>query len=374
MPSLQTEFYNFDTEKTRISLAYFYPLGDKGSFHLVAKHQIEQLRKRYIVQEFELANLFLMSYYPSRNYVFHPLGYPFVSGTMTDFEKRFDKVNRMKRQLDTLIGFDTADSDAISPRFVQFLNIFDMVGVPSNFAKKAFLDSGVETRVEVIPHGIPYEFHTPNTDITNPTLRQLLNLKQRNGLMFVLFFLLHSGFRKGADIVARAMKIVQSRHPNVVLVVKTKDVLDPYMGHLTKTKMVHVRGFLDYDELRQLYDLCDIVVVPSRGGGFEMNALEGAARGKPTIVPRAGCFLDYIDYVIPVEAPRTCTPLPGNEIHVGKGWETTPELLAKKIIEVAEHYEEYSTNAKKNRMAILQNYSWNNIGKKLLKMFKDIVG
>jgi len=372
--SVELNAYNVDDTKTGIGLAYFYPVNDTGSFHLVAKHQIEQLRRRYHVREYDLASTLRLGYYPERNFILHPLGYPFVSGSMQDFERKYGRVCAMKRQLDTLIGFDTADSNAISERFAQFLNVFDLVGVPSTFAKRAFVDSGVETRVEVIPHGIPKEFESPTVEITNAQMRHLLQLKRKNGFTYVLFFLLHSGWRKGADIVAKAMKIAQTKYPNVILVVKTKDVVDPYFGMLMQTKMIHVRGFMSYRELRQLYDICDIVVVPSRGGGFEMNALEGAARGKPTIVPRAGCFLDYIDFVVPVEAPNVCTPLPGNEIHIGKGWETTPELLAAKIIEIVEHYDEYAEKAKKNRAEIVKRYSWRKIGETLLRVFKDVVG
>jgi len=368
------DYYNINNGKTTIQLSYFYPVSDNGSFHIVAKNQIEQLRRRYIVQEFELTNLFLMSYYPSRNYVFHPLGYPFVSGLMDDFKRRLDKVIALRRQLNSLIGFDTADSDRISEKFAQFLNVFDLVGVPSEFAKKSYLDSGVETRVEVFPHGIPKEFEKNDDTISNPSLRRLLDIKLGNGFVYVLFFLAHSGWRKGADIVAKAMRIVQSKYPNVILLLKTKDLIDPYFAELTKTRMIHVRGFFDNDTLRQLYDLSDIVIVPSRGGGFEMNALEGAARGKPTIVPRAGCFLDYIDYVIPIEAPNECIPLPNNDIHIGKGWETTPEILASKIIEVVEHYQEYLNKAKSNRLSIIRNYSYRNIGEKLIKVFKDTIG
>jgi len=270
-----------------------------------------------------------------------------------------------------LIAFDTADSDSISQEAINLANLVECVVVPSNFAKEVFERCGVNVEIEVIPHGIPEEFTTPEKTITHPDFKKLVEIKEKNNFIFVHFNLTHSGYRKGADLFAKAMGIVQKENPNIVILLKRLENIDPYVPSLRKLRTIEIGSYLNYNEFRQLYDLSDIMVLTTRGGGFELNALEAIARGVPTIVPNAGCFLDYIQYTIPVDVTENKPiVLPNNPIHTGKGWEINVEKLAETILHIADNLSHYKRKAWRNAKKVWKEYSWLNIAKKILNLLE----
>ncbi|GAI45429.1 unnamed protein product, partial [marine sediment metagenome] len=68
-------------------------------------------------------------------------------------------------------------------------------------------------------------------------------------------------------------------------------------------------------------DSCDIIFVLSRGGGFELNALEGLARGLVVITSDWGAIREYAEpYALIVKSTgKKVKPLTENPIHQGYG-------------------------------------------------------
>lgn len=346
-------------------LYYIYPMWQQGSFSNIAKQHISHLRKLTKIQEIDDNVLDNIMWASPKSVLVHPIGYLLLGDRVEHFKERLKRLQRLKSVTKRLGGFDTADSSKISKIFVDVLNEQDLIFVPSNWAKDVYENSGVNSPVHVLPHGLPSEFlKTPNNNylkVENSTLKLLLDLKRKHKARFVLFFLMHSGYRKGADLVAKAMWTVQQEFTKTYLVVKTGDIEDPYLKMFHGLKWLHIKGWLNAEELRQLYDICDVVICPSRGGGFELNALEGIARGKPTIVPNAMCFLDYADYAITVDIAREVKVLPGNPIHIGVGYEVDLNSLTNQLIRVLNHYEVYRRRAAKWGKQVREKYAWSRI-------------
>ena len=194
-------------------------------------------------------------------------------------------------------------------------------------------------------------------------------MKEKN-LIYVLFDLRHSGFRKGADLVFAAMKRVQQKLPHVTLLIKRLQAIDPYLHMLKTLKHIEVAKQLPEREYRELFDIADIAVFPSRGGGFELQALEAISRGVPTLVPKAGCFLDYMEYAIPVEVADRVKVLEGNPIHIGMGWEASIDDLTLKLLEVIDHLEEFKQTFEKRAQKVREKYNWYRIGEFLAGVLK----
>jgi len=135
-------------------------------------------------------------------------------------------------------------------------------------------------------------------------------------------------------------------------------------------KTAEVAGWLPPEEYKQVFDLADIAVCPSRGGGFEINALEALARGIPTLVPRAGCFLDYIDHAVPVETKGCPRIFSDNPIRVGAGFEVILDDFYTKLDEVICHLDEYKRKAEQNAYAIRKHYSWKCVCDQLYKKLR----
>ena len=294
-------------------LHYAYPINNVVSFTYIAKKHIEQLSRHASIRELDVDFLNPSMIPDHATLAIHPLLYPFFKSNAPDLHK----LEKVASKADKLLAFDTADSDRLSPEAIRLVNMTDLLIVPSTFAKDAYRESGATTKIEVVPHGISREFLNPAKSVTSPTLQALERTKLEKNLIYVLFDIRHSGFRKGADLVFAAMKRVQQKLPHVILLIKRLPGIDPYLHLLKSLNHVEVSKELPEKEYRELFDIADVAVFPSRGGGFELQALEAISRGIPTLVPKAGCFLDYIQYAIPVEVSGKVKVLEGNPIHVG---------------------------------------------------------
>jgi len=344
---------------------YFYPKFNKGSFHFIAEQHINQLKNYSIVQDLDLYILDVMQYPNRKSMLLHPVFYP-ICGPPTKPKKNWKQILlKIRKTADHLGGIDTADSDRISQQAVYITNKFDLIIVPSTFARNVYRNSGVTAPLEILPHGLPKEFQENSRKIESDKVKPLLEFKKQNKAIYILFFLMHSGYRKGADLLAQAVKPLLEEYENLYLIVKRMYLIDPYMKELRHPKTIEVSDFFTWSELRELYDVADIIVVPSRGGGFELNALEGIARGLPTLVPDAGCFKDYIDYTIPVKVKRSVRVLPGNPIHVGYGWEVDVEDLKTQLVKTIENLDKLKRKFNFYAKKIRTKYSWEKIGIKL---------
>jgi len=357
------------------TIYYLYPIHNKVSFQFISKQHIkyirEELQNNVKIVECDVDTFDPTAWGYNRKLIVHPLFYPFFEGVSKEANVKISKLNQCLNKGYKIIAFDTADSDKISEKAVELANKVEAVIVPSNFAREVYEKSGVYKPVHVVPHGIPDEFMVDERTITHPDLAKLKELKEKNNFVFIHFNITHSGFRKGCNLFAKAMSIVQKENPNAIILAKRLEGLDPYLPLLRQLKCIEIGSYLDLDAYRQLYDLSDIMVLASRGGGFEHNALESLARGVPTIVPKAGCFLDYIQYTVPVRVTKNKpVVLPDNPIHVGRGWEIDVEELAKTILKVADNLSKYKRIARRNMKRIWKEYSWKRIVKEIVKMLE----
>jgi len=148
-------------------------------------------------------------------------------------------------------------------------------------------------------------------------------------------------------------------------VIKRLDILDSFLGNLRKLRHVELSYFLSWEEMAQLYSLADMVLVPSRGGGFELNALEAVARGTPAICTDGSPFTDYRQYIIPVKVKGKIPIYRGNPIHTGLGNNPDSEDLAEKILDVATNLAEYKARWGEYKTKVAEEYSWDEICREL---------
>jgi len=170
-------------------------------------------------------------------------------------------------------------------------------------------------------------------------------------------------------LAAQLMACIERAKIDYMLVVKKMDITDPAFKLLTKYKMFVVEGRLARDWLIDLYDLADLVLLPSRGGSFEMSGLEALGRGVPVLMPNVGPWVEYtppgLEKYLHVKTARMVEPLPGNQIHSGKGAEWDPEDACLKFIEIYTNYDEVKAKAQAGVEWIKKNYSWDAVEEKI---------
>lgn len=351
-------------------LFYIYPKFKQVSFRFISEIHIQYLKNHIRVQALDEDVLDVVKFARGRNILLHPILYTTMGDTLELYGKRIKRLQRLLRIKNRLGGFEAVDSDRISRWAVDILNKMDLSIVPSTFAKDALQNSGVETPIEIVPHGIPDEFLNPNNQVTHPRLVELLDFKNKNKAIFILHHLPHSGYRKGSDIVYEVMKKIQDKYPNVYLIVKRLKNLDPMLGNLLNLRSFEVSEEFNWKDYANLYDICDVCILPSRGGGFECSAIEAIARGVPTLVPNAGCFKDYIEYTVPIAVNSYPEVLTGNPIHIGRGWEVDFNDFYKKLTHVIENLKDYKRKFRGYAKTVKEKYAWNRICNKLVEILK----
>ena len=358
-------------------VVYAYPIFKRVSFSVIGEKHVEQLRKYFRVTSideravpyahFVSKPLMLMQPY------FYPLGW---------MGPRF--VNVLNR-VDGLIGVDVADSDRLSEKAVKQTNYADALIVPSEYSRRAYVNSGVKKPVHVVPHGVDEWWITHERKKPN-LFQQYQKLKEERGYKILLSFVPHSPHRKGMDILVKTYEELLRERRDVLMVVKTgwwtgilpQDIKYIPADDQEKTFPIYARmmqhkvskKWLREEELLELFDLADIYIVAARGGGFEHDGLKALARGVPTIGARGGSWQEYMPewgLVDSKPCPRALIP---SDIHVGRGVEMIVDKAVDKIHDILDNLDDYKARAREYRDEVIRrDYTWDAIGLKL----RDVV-
>lgn len=344
-------------------LWYVYPLWHRVSFTLIAQKHIEYLRKHIRVEEIdELAFPHITPH--SKPVVFiHPFFFNMIRAS------KF--IARKLHLYGAIIGIDVADSDHISNLAVSMTNYAHCMIVPSNYAKRVYEQSGVTVPVHVIPHGLDQYWFTRPKQIKY--FQDLYHLKQKHNLKLLLYYLWHSSYRKGYDLVREFYKRLRRERKDVVLVFKTHTQDGREVYEMRRLGVIHIYGWLTEDQQIELYDLADIYLLFSRGGGFEKNGLEALVRGEVVLAARGGSWEEYLPKWMLVESKTCPYVLKDNPIHDGKGVEVIIEKALDKIHVILDDLEEYRAKVREWIVNyVRKRFTWDIIAKNLLNIYLKV--
>jgi glycosyltransferase involved in cell wall biosynthesis len=357
-------------------ILYVYPQFHTVSFTLIARKHVEYLRKLRLANVHELDELTFPSYIPHIIYdaILHPWIYiyhRFMQSRLNTLDVSLrDRVSKYlewwRSHYNQLIAVDVCDSDRMSDYAVSLLNEADKVVVPSNYCVEVYRKSGVKKQVYRVPHGVDPEWYfrlnvwdVASTRVINPSLLEVYLYKLRRGKKLLLFWLWHSPTRKGwLEVKEVYTKLVKERD-DVVLVLKTFSPNSPEFQEVMHLGVIQVYGWLsDYDKIA-LYDLADITLVFSRGGGFEMSALESLVRGVPVVTSNVGSWTDYVPPFLQVRVGERVKVFEDNVIHVGYGCKVDVESALDKINDILDNYDDYKARVEEWRDKVLANeFRW----------------
>jgi len=191
---------------------YVYPMWHRVSFTLVAQRHIRELKRYMRVEEIDELAFPHINPHSRPVVILHPYFYVMTRASRL--------IARRLQHYGALIGVDVADSDHISQLAVSMTNYARAMIVPSTFSKRVYECSGVTVPVHVVPHGLDEEWYTvPNTAVQY--FADLVQLKREKRLKYILFFLWHSEYRKGWDLVLEWYRRLRAERKDVVLVLKT---------------------------------------------------------------------------------------------------------------------------------------------------------
>lgn len=368
---------------------YVYPTHSNVSFSLIARKHIEYLKRMGFIDIFELDELAFPGFRPHIRYmaVLHPHIYIWGK-VLSHYSNKVDDrlrnkvmsyLERFRSLYEGLIAIDVCDSDRISGYAVELLNNADRVAVPSSYCVNVLRSSGVKVPIYRIPHGVDPEWYSTSSfwgarpiRYMNPALAELYLYKARRAKKLLLFWLWHSPGRKGWPEVRQVYERLVKERRDVVLVLKTVYPNMPEFYEVMHLGAIQIYGWLSEYEKMELYDLADITLMFSRGGGFELSALESLARGVPVIASNIGSWVDYIPDFLLVRAGERVKVFENNAIHVGYGYKVDAVDAVDKIHDILERYEDYRARVEEWREKVLYNeYRWDLIAKKLLEIINN---
>lgn len=182
----------------------------------------------------------------------------------------------------------------------KFVDIFlqaDELWVPSNYTRRAFINSGIPfNKVQIVPNGIDPELFQPNGD--------LYQLETKKRLKFL--YVGGTTYRKGIDILLQAYVSTFTSKDDVTLVIKDMGTESFYLGQTAQDRIsaiqntegspeiIYIKDYLTEKEMASLFRSCDVFVSPYRGEGFSLPTLEAMASGLPVIVTEGGATEDFV--------------------------------------------------------------------------------
>ena len=290
---------------------------------------------------------------------------------------------REKNGYDKVIINTVWETTKVPDNWFPFINYADAVVVPSTQNVQALRDSGVSVPIFKVPHGSdPIKFSPENEKFKLPDL---------DG-KFKFLSVFQWQHRKGPDKLLKAYWNEFTEKDNVALIVKSYwgnnvlksdqrmilNTLYRYKEHLGKNETnsapVYYSGSMFSDnDLKGLYTLSDIYVLPSRGEGVGLPYIEAMSSGIPCIATGWGGQTDFINeengYLINYELQSTTyannEAIAQNFFHLFTEdmlWaEADVKHLQKLMRHAYEHQEEVKAKGKKAREDI-KKMTWDKVG------------
>ena len=196
-------------------------------------------------------------------------------------------------------GFEIAvffwEESRIPPRTIEILNSkYKGILVSTFFIKKILIDNGCYTPVKVadIPLKMP-----PEPSVLQENSEQKCEIK--------LFHISSCLPRKGADVLLRAFNEA-CKKAKFELNLTIKSFPNPHNSVTEQIELLvdkkyrsKIRVILNEDltalDVANLYEQCDIVVLPTRGEGLNMPAIEGVHYKKPVISTDYSGQCEFLD-------------------------------------------------------------------------------
>lgn len=147
-------------------------------------------------------------------------------------------------------------------------NMVDYFLVPSHFVELSLLSNGISReKIKLVPYGV---------DIKMFSYKE----RKRKDDILRIIYVGNISYRKGSH---RLLQVVSEIDGVELFLAGTYDKNSSLYTNYSGTKNIHFMGFITRDKLNDLYNQCDIFILPSLCEGMAMVGLEAMATGLPLL-------------------------------------------------------------------------------------------
>lgn len=284
------------------------------------------------------------------------------------------------------VGLTMLETDRIPQDWVARCNLMDEIWVPSRFNRGTFVESGVdEAKVRVMPLGVDgSRFH--------PGLPPL-PVAGRRGFAFLSVF--EWVPRKGYDILLRAYLAEFQPDEDVCLILRVHDnsAYDPSASRIRSEisafqeaagkqagpPIIVLPTLMSATDIARLYAAADCFVLPTRGEGWNMTAMEAMACGVPAICTGWSSHLDFMtpdnSLLIDVERlePVPAFGIPNDRVYAGSHWARPSEAHLRRLMRWA-----YENRARAREIGmrgsrdVLEGFTWEKAARRMYARLLEI--
>jgi glycosyltransferase involved in cell wall biosynthesis len=238
------------------------------------------------------------------------------------------------------VGFTMLEVDRLPAGWVEQANLMDEVWAPTAWGAEMFRASGVRRPVHAVPLGVDLEVFAPGPP------------RERLAERTIFLSVFEWGARKGWDLLLRAYGAAFRAADPVLLLLKIdsrapdanplRAIREALPSAAAPVGLIYNRA-MSAAELAELYRAADCFVLPTRGEGWCMPALEAMACGVPPIVTAWSGPTAFVDETCgyPLES-RGLVPAAADEpLYRGARWaDPDVEHLASLMRRVHERRDE----------------------------------
>lgn len=200
------------------------------------------------------------------------------------------------------IGYCTWETNKLPDKWVKSINLMPEVWVPSNFNLESFINSGVTSKIKVVPH-----IWHPRKTINKDNIKiydYCRNVVPNN--KFTFYSIGELNFRKGIEDLVTVFDKVNEEYPDTQLLLKVHykgysqnnkkyclDILHKLTNKIGKSIYI-ILDNLSNDEVLALHSFCDCYVSLNKGEGFGLTIFDAFNLGKKIVTTGYGGQIDYL--------------------------------------------------------------------------------
>tara|TARA_B100000886_G_C20424068_1_gene493039 strand:- start:3391 stop:4563 length:1173 start_codon:yes stop_codon:yes gene_type:complete len=235
-------------------------------------------------------------------------------------------------------------SKEIINKELEEYKLADFICVPSNFAKKTFIEEGVsENKLKVIPLGVDLD-----------DFAQVKKLKKNNN--FIILSTGEVSVRKGSHLLIDVFNDLSIENSKLIFAGSIERGLKSYLNKIKKNSNIIFLGSVSEKKLKKLYNESSIFVLNSLEDGFGMVIPQAMACGLPVITTSTTGASEIIEnnkegFVIP----------PNNK-----------DSLKEKIKILFNNNNLMDDMSKNSIKKVSEYYTWSSYGNKIIEFYQKI--